>query len=284
MLAWTVAAFAMGAGGMSVIAPLSMLALSSVWALYYAWRAPLEPRHDSAASRLLIALLALSSPLARAIERYRARARIRMDAQLAASARQRPRIDWLGRSLRLAYWNECHVSRASLLDRILKAASASGLPARIEGGWKDFDVEVHACPWVRLQIKTADEEHEGAKLKNHALARVRLSWTATLGLAAAWSTTVAAGALGLPLAAAAAAAGSVVATAFVLIQALDAGRWAYRAIEQAAADLELVTLGKPVRPPTDAVRAPEARKRAAVLAPQDLVVQRGFESLRRAQS
>jgi glycosyltransferase involved in cell wall biosynthesis len=246
-LVWAMVAVVLGAFGFSVLPALAMLTLGPIWALYYAWHAPLEKCHDSLRSRLLIAFLAFTGPMARSIERYKTRVKLARDPAFDAPARQRPAFNILRRALRLAYWNEAHVTRESLLDRLLKAASRAGYPALSDQGWNDYDIEIHPNPWVKVQIKTADEEHEGARLKNHVDARVRLSMLSKMALVTGTMATVGCAAMRLPLPAAATTAATVVGAAYVLMQAMAAARWAYRAVEQGAAELELVPLGQAMR-------------------------------------
>ena len=54
----------------------------------------------------------------------------------------------------------------------------------VESGWNDYDLEVRPNPWTRVELKTADEEHEPGKLKNHVAARIRLTRITTMALAA----------------------------------------------------------------------------------------------------
>src|SRR5262249_11874896 len=69
---WAVLVFSLMAGFTAAPA-LLMLALGPIWALYYAWKAPLEKRHDSFGSRLVVAFLAYTGPMFRTITRYRYR-------------------------------------------------------------------------------------------------------------------------------------------------------------------------------------------------------------------
>ncbi len=95
-----------------------------------------------------------------------------------------------------------------------------------------------------MRIKTADEEHEGGKLKTIVQAQIRLSLMSkiVLGLSAlaAAALMLAAPALDLALAGMA-----LIAALLVVNEAVDTGRKAYWAIEQCAADLGLVPLGLP---------------------------------------
>jgi len=170
--------------GVSVIPAAAMLALGPVWALYYAWHAPLEKFHDSFMARILIAYLAYTGPMVRTMTRYKTRAKAQTGRGAAESVRQRPSIDWTGRAIQLSYWNEEYVTRDRILERMQKLFARTGHAASVDAGWNDYDLEVRPNPWTRIELKTADEEHGGNKLKNHVLARVKLTRIAILALAA----------------------------------------------------------------------------------------------------
>ncbi len=116
--------------------------------------------------------------------------------------------------------------------------------------------EVRPDPWTRLHFKTADEEHEGARLKNHVAVRVRLSRLTLVGLATAAGATVLCAAMGLTLMAAVLTALTMASAMCAVSQAVESGRLAYQAVEQCAEELNLIPLGKPTR----------AARRAAVAA------------------
>ncbi len=261
---WALAAVASAVLGLSAIPALAMVAMGPIWALYYAWHAPIEKCHDSFRSRMLIAFLAYTGPMRRTITRYRTRLKMLGNSSSEVPTRQRPQIGWLRREVRLAYWNEEYVTRDSLLDRMLKLFARGGYPAAIDPGWNDYDLELRPDPWTRVEMKTADEEHGGKRLKNHVVARVRLSRKSRIGLAAGLGGAAATAAIGLPAVAlglgALTAAG---ATCAMLAMAGSAG-FAYRAIEESAAELNLTPLGKPTRAAKRAsAAAPAGRKPAA---------------------
>ena len=246
---WALAIAGSAIAGVTVVPALAMLSLGPLWALYYAWHAPVEKCHRGFASRLLIAFLAYSGPIRRSLARYKTL--LAMQRPLAANRviRQRPSIDWSTRAIRLAYWNEKSVTRASLLDRMLKLFARSRHPAIVDRGWNDFDIELRPDPWTRVELKTADEEHEGGKLKNHVIARVRLSRVSYIGLAAGFAGAGTAAIFGLPGLALGLAALSMAGAASALVELIGAGRVAYRAIEECAAELNLTPLGRPVGRP-----------------------------------
>jgi glycosyltransferase involved in cell wall biosynthesis len=233
--------------GFSVLPAIAMLALGPIWALYYAWKAPLEKAHDGLVSRLMVGFLAYTGPMFRTITRYKFRLAGALAARGAETMpRQRPAIALRQRALKLAYWSESGIPRDSLIDRLVKLFTRAAMPVRVDSGWNDYDLEIQADSWTRLRIKTADEEHEGGKLKTIVQAQIRLSLLSKLVLGL--STLAAAAAalmLGTPPIDLALAGMALIVALLVLNEAVDSGRKAYWAIEQCAADLGLIPLGLP---------------------------------------
>ena len=71
------------------------------------------------------------------------------------------------------------------MDKMLKLFARTGCGAIVDAGWNDYDLEVRPNPWTRIELKTADEEHEAGKVTNHVLARVKFTRISTMALAAA---------------------------------------------------------------------------------------------------
>lgn len=244
---WTIMLAASILLGVTAWPSLAMLALGPVWALYYAWHAPLEKAHRSFSSRMLIAMLAYSGPMRRTLTRYRTRLKMLGRKTSQAAPRQLPQLNLSRRELRLAYWNEQYVTRDALLDRMMKLFARDGHPALVDRGWNDYDLELRPDPWTRVELKTADEEHEGAKLKNHVVARVRLSRKSRIGLAAGLFGAGAAALAVLPAFSLAILALTMATGACAAFALARAGRYAYRAIEEAAGEINLTPLGAPTR-------------------------------------
>jgi len=91
------------------------------------------------------------------------------------------------------------------------------------------------------------------RLINRVAARVRLSAAAWLAMAAGAGSIGACAMLGEPRPMLLAAALTLAGVVCLAAEALEAGRFAYRAVEACAHELDLTPLGKPVR----------ARRRAA---------------------
>lgn len=247
------------AAGLPATPALAMLALGPVWALHYAVKAPIEKCHSSVGSRLLVAILSYSGPMVRAMTRYRLRLKGAWSARSGSepALRQRPKVELLRRAVRLAYWNETYVTRDSLLDRIARLFSRAGHAVVFDAGWNDFDLEVRPDIWTRIEFKTADEEHEAGRLKNHVMARIRLS-RLTKGLLLGGTLGAAAGALcGLSTVGLLVAGLTLVAAAFALSETVEAGRMAYHAVEECASELNLTPLGTPTTATRRAARLGE---------------------------
>jgi hypothetical protein len=232
--------------GITIIPAAALLATGPLWALYYAWRAKIEPCHDGFFSRLFVGLLAWTGPLERTWARWRYRAASK-NAALDLPARQRPSVSWLRRTVALAYWNEQSTVREALLDKLGRLFARMGYPAVADQGWRDIDLALNPDRWVRIELKTADEEHPGNKVKTMVAARIRMSalTRAALGLgaAAAMGAAIIGAANAAMLFGALTAGGALCAVS----EAIAAGRLAYRVIEQCAEELALTPLGKPIR-------------------------------------
>ncbi|MGC1343620.1 MAG: hypothetical protein WA854_14910, partial [Candidatus Binataceae bacterium] len=86
-----------------------------------------------------------------------------------------------------------------------------------------------------------------AKLKNHVVARVRLSRKSRIGLAAGLFGAGAAALAVLPAFSLAILALTMATGACAAFALARAGRYAYRAIEEAAGEIKLTPLGAPTR-------------------------------------
>jgi hypothetical protein len=231
--------------------------------MYYGWQAPLEKCHDSLGSRLFVAFLAWSGPMVRTWTRWKTRMRT-VSLGDEVRPRQLPVLRVFGRSLHLSYWNEAWTTRESLLERLARRFSRAGLAVTQDPGWNDYDLEVRPDPWTRLHFKTADEEHEGARLKNHVAVRVRLSRLTLMGIAILAGATALCAAMGLSLMAAVLTALIMASAMCAVSQAVESGRIAYQAVEQCAHELNLIPLGKPTAAARRAAAAAEPSAAAAV--------------------
>jgi hypothetical protein len=221
---------------------------------------------------MLIAYLAYTGPMVRTMTRYKTRAKAQTGRGAAESVRQRPSIDWTGRAIHLSYWNEEYVTRDRILERMQKLFARTGHAASVDAGWNDYDLEVRPNPWTKIELKTADEEHGGNKLKNHVLARVKLTRIAILALAAGVLGVVVAGLAGSPELALGLAALTAAGAICVMAEMVAAGRIAYRAAEECATELNLTPLGKLLRQPS-AEEAMASERKPAQLASQERIAE-----------
>ncbi len=275
-LEWTVlSAIALAASivlGLSLIPAAAMLAMGPIWALYYAWHAPLEKSHESFRARLLIAYLAYTGPMVRTMTRYKTRAKALTGLAGADGVRQRPTINWLRRTIRLDYWNDEGITRDRLMDRMLKLFARSGHGAIVDAGWNDYDLEIRPNPWTRIELKTADEEHEAGKVTNHVLARVRSTRITRLALAAGVLSAAVVAIAGLPEIALGLGALTMAGAVCLVAEMAESGKLAHRATEECATELNLAPLGVLVRQTSSAQAAAAARKPAgAQLASQERI-------------
>jgi len=251
-LEWTITAVILVLASLAlhvtVIPALAMLGLGPIWALYYAWHAPIEKCHISFRARMLVAYLAYIGPHVRTITRYKTLAKAQKNLGAETAVRQRPTIQWLKRTVRLAYWNETWTPRDVLLDRLTKFFAKSGHPSIIESGWKDYDLEVRPSPFTTVEIKTADEEHEQGKLKNHVATRIRMSRLSAIALITGALSAAATAMLALPVLSIGLSGLTLVFAACVLAAMVESGRLAYRAVEECASELNLFPLGRLVKP------------------------------------
>jgi O-antigen biosynthesis protein len=242
--------------GLSIWPAVALFAAGPLWAAHYALKAPLEKCHRGPASTLLIGWLAYTGSIMRAMSRYRWRANLRRAALFDHPARQRPTIDWKHRSLRLSYWNGAYTTRELLLEHIRRFFASLGRPVVADNGWRDFDLLVEANAWARIQFRTAEEELGRHELKTNVAARLRLTSSVRLGLAACMIAMAITPFLGSPLIVAAVCIVAAGATIGAISGLAESASLAYHAIEECARELELVPLGKLV--PQTVIPAPIA--------------------------
>ncbi len=232
--------------GFTILPALAMLLLGPAWAAYYALAAPLENSHRGFGARLLIAWLAYSGPISRTIARYRLRRRLRNRAALDDAPRQRPTISWLRRSIRLAYWNEAWTTREKMLESLSSLFARAGTAAIPDHGWRDADLTLEPGALSLVEIKTADEEHSGNRIKSLVEIRARLTSITRLALILCVIITSGAVAMGFSIVAAIAALLTCAIVICATSEILGTMRLAYRAVEQSARELGLSPLGHPV--------------------------------------
>jgi hypothetical protein len=156
------------------------------------------------------------------------------------------------------------------MDKMLKLFARTGHGAVIDAGWHDYDLEVRPNPWTRIELKTADEEHEAGKVTNHVLARVKLTRISTIALAAGVVCAAAVAIAGLPEIALGLGALTMAGAVCIAAEMLAAARVAHRATEECATELNLAPLGVLVGQAATAGAAAASREPArAQLASQE---------------
>src|SRR5271156_2075032 len=171
--------------------------------------------------------------MVRTMTRYKTRAKALTGIAGADGVRQRATINWLRRTVRLDYWNNESITRDRMMDKMLKLFARTGHGAVIDAGWNDYDLEVRPNPWTRIELKTADEEHEAGKVTNHVLARIKFTRISTIALAAAVAIA------GLPEIALGLGALTMAGAVCIAAEMVAAARVAYRATEECATELNL---------------------------------------------
>ena len=157
---------------------------------------------------------------------------------------------------------------------MMKLFARNGHGAFVDAGWNDYDLEVRPNPWTRIELKTADEEHEANKIKNHVLARVKLTRIARLALVAGALGSVVVAIAGVPELALGLGALTIAGAICLGAEMIKSGRIAYRAAEECATELNLAPLGTPIRQASTAEVAESARKPAsAQLASQERIAE-----------
>ena len=104
-------------------------------------------------------------PLVRTFERYRWRMRRLREVKPVDlnGPTQAPRIRWHERAFYLSYWNEQGQEKESLLHGDDGLSVPRKYLIAMDQGWSQWDLEICQGPWAKAQVKTAVENHGGAK-------------------------------------------------------------------------------------------------------------------------
>jgi len=164
------------AGRHQFLASLPVL-IAIVWAGARAWRAKVDPRHDTTRGRLLITALIFLGPLLRSLQRYLYRiqgatpeGRIQFD-----EVSQPPTVNWLRRRFFVSYWSEQWLEKENLLHAVMEFLITRKYLIAIDQGWSDSDITIHRGMWSRADLKTAVEDHGGTRRLFRNRVRVRES-------------------------------------------------------------------------------------------------------------
>ena len=154
------------------IMPPLMAAGPFLTSLTYMLNCRIEPRHDTALSRLFVALLAFLQPLVRGWQRYYTWLRVKRTPRSVINRRS---DDYSPVALNrgagwLSFWNEEGRGREELIAELTAAFENSGWSYSLDTGWKRWDVQVYGNFWWIVKVRTVTEYHGGPK----CLTRVRL--------------------------------------------------------------------------------------------------------------
>jgi len=206
-----------------------------------AWRARLDPRHDSWSSRALVAVLTYLGPLLRSWERYRTRLEGTAPVERVrfAAPSQRARLDWRHRAVTLAFWSETGVEKEALLQAVIDFLKPRKFQIAIDQGWSAWDVEVHRGLWARAKVLVGVEYHGAGKRILRVRAAAHSSFLARLVLTGIAAAVVLVALVAPPAAALTAALIGGGAAAAIGRSVLRLGRVVHQVVEIAAARLGL---------------------------------------------
>jgi GT2 family glycosyltransferase len=214
-----------------------------------ALRARVAPPFHGWRAALLITFLIYVGPLVRTFERYRWRSRrLREVTPVDLNGpTQAPRIKWHERAFYLSYWNEQGQEKESLLHGMMEFLLPRKYLIAMDQGWSHWDLEICQGPWAKAQVKTAVENHGGAK----RLLRVRCALRMSRVSAGCMTLYVAAMALALCLGmnylAVSIGIVGLLHGCAILYQKFHLGRVLYHVMESLAHKLEFVPVQKSLK-------------------------------------
>jgi GT2 family glycosyltransferase len=225
------------------IAPLCItVALCFVSAL----RARVEPPFGGWRSTLLITFLIYVGPLVRTLERYRWRLRRFREVKPVDlnGPTQAPRIRWREGAFYLSYWNEEGQEKETLLHAVMDFLLPRKYLIAIDQGWSHWDLEICQGPWAKAQVKTAVENHGGAKRLLRVRCALRISRVAAACLVFYIAATVIAVSIGMGHLALATGLVGLVHGYAILYQQFRLGRVLYHVMESLAHKLKFVPVNR----------------------------------------
>jgi GT2 family glycosyltransferase len=197
-------------------------------------------------STLLITFLIYVGPLFRTLERYRWRLRrIREVKPVDLNGpTQTPRIRWFERAFYLSYWNEQGREKESLLHGMMDFLLPRKYLIAMDQGWSQWDLEICQGPWAKAQVKTAVENHGGAKRLLRVRCALRMS-RISAGCLIVYATVISTAAFfGMSHLAVAIGLVGLVHGCAILYQKFRLGRVLYHVMESLAHKLEFVPVQK----------------------------------------
>ena len=211
-----------------------------------ALRARVAPPYQGWPSTLLITFLIYVGPLFRALERYRWRVRRLREVKPVEcnGPRQTPRLALHERAFYLSYWNEAGQEKESLLAAVTEFLLPRKYLIAMDQGWSQWDLEICQGPWAKAQVKTAVENHGGAKRLLRVRCALRMSRVSLICLCVYGVSTIAAAGLAMPQIALATAAVGLLHGSAILYQKFRLGRVLYNVLESLAHKLDFVPAQK----------------------------------------
>jgi hypothetical protein len=180
------------------------------------------------------------------LERYRWRIRRLREVKPVEcnGPRQTPRLSLHERAFYLSYWNEAGKEKESLLDAVMEFLLPRKYLIAMDQGWSQWDLEICQGPWAKAQVKTAVENHGGAKRLLRVRCALRMSRVSLICLCLYAVLTLTAAFLSMaPIALATLAIGLLHGGA-ILYQKFRLGRVLYNVLESLAHKLEFVQVQK----------------------------------------
>jgi glycosyltransferase involved in cell wall biosynthesis len=181
---WTVASLPLALAGIVAGSWWRLLALPLLLTLAMCVKgglsAKIAPRFEGPKARALIALLIYLGPLLRGWERLKWRWKA-LPAIVPADpgpAEQRGKWAWRARGFVLSYWNESGTEKEELLGALMRRCAAERYATAIDGGWRDWDLEIGAGLAAGARILIAGENHGADKRLLRVRSALRLSWLA----------------------------------------------------------------------------------------------------------
>jgi GT2 family glycosyltransferase len=208
-------------------------------------RARVIPRFKGPGATLLVALLVYLGPLVRTFERYRWRLRRFQEVNPVQpnGPAQPPRVLWRERAFDLSYWSEGGQEKESLLYGVVERLLPRKYLIAVDQGWNGWDLEICQGPWAKARIKSAAENHGGAKRLLRVRCSLRMSAISLACLGTYTAGALLALALGMPNAAVVTALIGALHAAGILHQHLHLGQALYHVVESVAHRLRMTSLG-----------------------------------------
>jgi GT2 family glycosyltransferase len=207
-----------------------------------ALRARVAPPFQGWRATLLITLLIYVGPFARTLERYRWRLRRFREIKPVEchGPRQTARILLHERAFYLSYWNERGQEKESLLHGVMDFLLPRKYLIAMDQGWSEWDLEICQGPWAKAQIKTAVENHGGAKRLLRVRCALRMSRVSASCLSIYLAATAIAASFDMTNLALAVGWGGLVHGSAILYQKFRLGRVLYHVVESLAYKLDFV--------------------------------------------